>query len=183
MDWKLRVVGVVAVLGCVVPLCAAQDKKDGDKKPAAKPEPPKEKMISVGTMEGRVTKVELGQKCVTIQRKVPVLSGGRVQAGNKDEEYSTTEDVQVFYMNPPVEYDEKGKPKKPNPKDVKKPVKGPGGKGYLAEFDSLKKDQIVRLYLVKKKVAPTYPRPKKDELAEENKPLANAIYILVEPRN
>jgi hypothetical protein len=184
MRSKLRLLGVVAALGLVFPVLAADDKKETDPKPASKPEPPKEKMIPIGFVDGKITKVEVGQRTIKLQKNIAYLSGRNVQQKPLDMEYSAAENVQVFYINPPVELDDKGKPKKPNPKDLKKAVKGPGGlRGYPAEFDNLKTGQVVKVYLEKKKDKPTYTKPKKDDLVEENKPVATAVYIVAEPRN
>jgi hypothetical protein len=39
---------------------------------------------------------------------------------------------------------------------------------------------VVRLYLLKKKEG-YKPKPKKDELVEENKPVVGTVYVLVAP--
>ena len=181
---KLRWVALAVALGVVCPALARDDKKDGDKKPASnsKPEPPKEKMVPAGQVEGKVVRVEAGKKILAIKVKLPYLNGRNVAYHDKDVEYTAADEVQVLLANLPVELDEKGRPKKPNPKDLKKAVKGPGGiKGFPADFDALHSEQVVRLYLVKKKEAYKSPRQKKEEALEDNKPLIGTVFVIVEP--
>jgi hypothetical protein len=185
MLYHVRFAALVIAMAVIAPAFSADDKKDTEKKDTEKkPAQNKEKLIPAGMISGKLTKVEVGAKTLKVQVPQPYLNPGnrRIEQRNTEVEYAAADDVQVFYVNPPVEYDEKNRLKKPNTKDVKKPVNGPGGKGYPAEFDNLKKDQVVRIYLGKKKETRTYGK-KKDELAEDNKPVVTAVYIVVEPRN
>jgi hypothetical protein len=94
----------------------------------------------------------------------------------------SAEDVKVRVPNPPVEFDEKGKPKAYTKAQLKEMNGDPKLPGYQADFDSLHPDQIVTVTLVKKKET---PKPKKgadnDPLEGENKPVASMIIIQMEP--
>jgi hypothetical protein len=152
------------------------DKKEPEKKPATKAEP-KPTMVTVAQFEGKVIKVELEKKIVGIEQTGAVFDGRNFQPRSKTQDWNVADDFQVFWMHPPVELDDKGKPKKP--KEVKKPVKGPGGiSGYPTEPETLRRDQQVRVVLQKKKETRT--AGKKD--TDENKPVVTAVYILFEPK-
>jgi hypothetical protein len=183
MDSIYRWAVLSTILALVVPAWAADDKKeDKDKKPAATQKPdPKDKMISAGKITGKLVRIEAAQKTLAIQVRVPYLNGRNVAYQEKSLEFTAADDMQVLLKNPPVETDEKGRPKKPNPKDLKKRVKGPGGMGYPGDFDSLRTEQMVELYLSKKKDANKTVGRKDKELLEENKPVVTSIYILYEP--
>src|SRR5262245_57090861 len=70
-------------------------------------------------------------------------------------EFEVPDEMKVRTNLLPVEIDDKGKPRKLTEKE-KRALKGPDPKlpGYLAEFDSLKKDQMVEVYPVKTKAKP-----------------------------
>jgi hypothetical protein len=94
-------------------------------------------------------------------------------------------DVIVRTAEPPVEYDEKtGKVKRYTAKELRA-LKGPENRwGFPADFDTLKAQQIVRVYLTWPKAA---PRPRaadkdtdKDLLPGRQKATANTIYILLD---
>lgn len=102
----------------------------------------------------------------------------------KNVELQAADDLVVRQLLPPVEYDEKGKPRRLTEKE-KRDLRGSNPKvpGYAADFDNLKQDQIVTITLVRKKGAPQ-PRPKdkgKDFLADEEKAQAKMIVILSDP--
>jgi hypothetical protein len=94
----------------------------------------------------------------------------------------SADDLKVRVPNPPVEFDEKGKPKVYTKAQLKEMKGDPKLPGYQADFDSLHPDQIVTVTLVKKKET---PKPKKDAdkdpLEAENKPVASMIIIQMEP--
>jgi hypothetical protein len=96
-----------------------------------------------------------------------------------------SDDVKVRRKDPPVEFDDKGNPKKYTAKELKE-FKGPDPKlpGYTGDFDSLQQDQTVHVTLSKKKEAPKKPGKEKDKDADaldDNKPTATMIIILSEP--
>jgi hypothetical protein len=107
----------------------------------------------------------------------------QIKQENQSIDIDSTDDIKVRIPNPPVEFDEKGKPKVYT-KDQLKEMKGdPKLPGYQADFDSLHPDQVVTVYLVKKKDTPK-PKMKdadKDPLEAENKPVASMVIIQMEP--
>jgi hypothetical protein len=184
----------------VVPVGAADEKKDDDKKPAAKDKAdakdkkdPKDKMVFVAKVQGKLVRFESAQKTLAIQISVPYRNGRNLASKNVDQGYSIADDVQVLISHPPIELDDKGKPKRPSAADLKKAVKGPSelgaspgyqGKWYPGDMDSVKTGQIVTVLLRQKKEASKYtPKGKKDDLADENKPVVTTIAIVGEPRN
>jgi hypothetical protein len=187
-------------LALVVPVWAADDKKDDDKKPATQDKPDtkdkkdlKDKMVFVGKVQGKLVKLESAQKTVTVQVSVPYRNGRNIAQKSVDNHYTMADDVQVLISHPPIEVDDKGKPKKPSPADLKKAVKAPPelgaspgyqGKWYPGDMDSVKTGQIVNVLLRQKKEANKFtPKGKKDDLADENKPVVTTIAIVSEPRN
>ena len=103
----------------------------------------------------------------------------------KNVDLQAADDLVVRQLLPPVEYDEKGKPRKLTEKE-KKDLKGPNPKlpGYNADFDNLKPDQIIAVTLVKKKgAASTKPKDKskdKDFLADDERAQVKMIVIVTE---
>jgi hypothetical protein len=107
----------------------------------------------------------------------------------KNVELVGTESLKVRTMILPIEYDDKGKPKKYTKKELAA-MKGPNKRlsGYTAEFDSLHADQKVRVSLAKVKKDKSKNKNKnkdKDkanerDLFEERLP-ATMIVILAEP--
>ena len=121
----------------------------------------------------------------------------QMQTTTKDVELQTTEEVKVRQANPPEAFDDKGKPKRYTPKELKE-LKGPDPKvpGYNAEFSDLHEGQYVTISLVKKKDSPAAKlpprRPIKDpkeakdvdaDLLLENLPHISMIVIVADPKN
>lgn len=93
----------------------------------------------------------------------------------------------VRMKNPPLVFDEKGKPKKYTQKELKE-LKGDDPKlpGYQADFDSIRMGQIVQVVLTKKKpekpVGKAKPVKKEDaEFLNEERPLVKMVLIVAEP--
>ncbi len=119
-----------------------------------------------------------------------------VQTMTKDVELQTTDEVKVRQAHPPEAFDDKGKPKKYTPKELKE-LRGPDPKlpGYNAEFSDLREGQIVTITLVKKKDAPAKlpprrpiknPKDAKDidaDLLLQNLPQISRIVIVADPKN
>jgi hypothetical protein len=107
----------------------------------------------------------------------------------KDIEFEGDDEVKVRTMVLPVEYDDKGKPKKYTEKE-KRELKGPNKKlpGYTADWDNLAKGQTVEVHLPKpKKQKPKPPAKKKDKDDEDaelfkEKPKAVMVVIVAEPK-
>jgi hypothetical protein len=108
-------------------------------------------------------------------------------------ELDAPEDMKVRTMLLPLEFDEKGKPRKLTEKE-KRDLKGPDTKlpGYTADFDSLKADQTVEVYPGKaphKKTATSWPsqtfaEEKENEAdnTESPRPKISMIVIRAEPQ-
>jgi hypothetical protein len=97
-------------------------------------------------------------------------------------EFQADDELKVRTAFAPVEYDDKGKPRRLSEKE-KKELRGPDSSlpGYTADFDSLKQDQIVEVYLAKSK---DLPRPRvrdKDVPPEKHRAKAVMIVIRYEP--
>ncbi len=119
-----------------------------------------------------------------------------VQTMTKDVELQTTDEVKVRQAHPPEAFDDKGKPKKYTPKELKE-LRGPDPKlpGYNAEFSDLREGQYVTVTLVKKKDAPAKlpprrpiknPKDAKDidaDLLLQNLPQISMIVIVADPKN
>jgi hypothetical protein len=189
MQYIPRGVGLLMALALMVPVCAADDPKPAakDKTDSKDKKDSKEKWVTVGTVQGKLAKFESAQKTLHIQGSVPYVNGRSVAQKAVDRQLQMADEVQVLVSHPPIEVDDKGKPKKPSAADLKKAVKGPpevGGKWWPGDLDSLKTGQVVTVILKQKKEAYKYvPKAKKDELAEENKPVVTTICIVAEPRN
>jgi hypothetical protein len=120
-----------------------------------------------------------------------------VQTMTKDVELQTTDEVKVRHGRPPEQFDDKGKPKRYTPKELKE-LRGPDPKlpGYNAEFSDLHEGQYVTVSLVKKKDAPAAklpprgrikdPKDAKDidaDLLLQNLPQISMIVIVADPKN
>jgi hypothetical protein len=95
----------------------------------------------------------------------------------------TADDLKVRMANPPIAFDEKGKPKKYTPAELKELKGDPKLPGYAGDFDSLRPGQIVTIKLMKMKDTPK-AKPTKDtdkELFGDNKPMGTMIMIVAEP--
>jgi hypothetical protein len=100
-------------------------------------------------------------------------------------ELQASDDVKVRTFNLPLDYDDKGKPRKYTQKELKD-LKGPDPKlpGYTSDFESLKTGQEVEVSIL---VPKNTPKPKvkdkdRDVVAEEERPKATMIVILREPQ-
>ena len=95
-------------------------------------------------------------------------------------EIQADDNMRVRTLLLPVEYDEKGRPRKLTEKE-KKALKGPDATqpGYLADFDSLKPGQEVKVFLAKSKDA--HKAKGKDAADSKEKPKATTILIVSEP--
>lgn len=99
---------------------------------------------------------------------------------NKNVDLQAAEELVVRLMQPPVEFDEKGRPRRLTDKE-KRALQGPDPKlpGYTAEFENLKANQVVRVTLARRKEV---GKPKeKDFLADGERPQVKMIVILADP--
>jgi hypothetical protein len=100
-----------------------------------------------------------------------------------DIELQAAEDMKVRLLQPPVAFDDNGKPKKYTKKELDE-LKGPDKKlpGYTAAFENLRPGQVVEVYLAKKKDSskPSVKDPDKDTKSD-NRPFVTMIVIQREP--
>jgi hypothetical protein len=95
----------------------------------------------------------------------------------------TGDDLKVRMKDPPIAFDEKGKPKKYTQAELKELKGDPKLPGYAGDFDSLRPGQIVTVKLMKMKDTPK-AKPTKDtdkDLSGDNKPMATMVIIIAEP--
>jgi hypothetical protein len=128
--------------------------------------------------------VQRQQEMVQLLRDVAAMQQGlqsvfRVKELKKDVELVPADDLKVRTARPPLEYDDKGYPKKYT-KDELKELKGDARlPGYAADFDSVQNGQVVVAYLARKQ--PAAKSGKKDPPADD-KPLVTMLLILSEPK-
>lgn len=151
MRFALQKLGFLAIGLVLVSTLAAQDK---DKKDTPNQKDQKEKLITIGNFEGKITNIDAMEKSL------------HVQNGRQNVKVMTVDDVKVRTKNPPIAYDDKGNKKKYTTKELKE-LKGDSKlPGYSADFDALKTNQYVQITLVRKK---------SDKEAKQ--PLASVILI------
>jgi hypothetical protein len=119
--------------------------------------------------------VNRARRVADIQAQMALHEKDLVKNEHHDIEFQPGDDMIVRWRNPPTMLDDKGKPRKLTDKE-KKDLKGPDPKlpGYTAAQDDLKNDEIVTVYLAKKK------KDKDDKT--ENKPVVTMIVIELEPK-
>lgn len=108
------------------------------------------------------------QRIISYQSSLAQFNLGMAQRQNnltspKDVELRATNDIKIRSSFPPTEYDDKGKLKRWNLKELKALKKGSKLPGYPAEYDFLKPGQVVAVYLAKPP-----PTPKKKGLKIED---------------
>jgi hypothetical protein len=177
MRSTLRPITLIAALAALIPTLVAQE-KDKDK---AKPES-KESLAKLQQVAGTLVNPgsEKGNIVLSVAFTEPYRSGNRIhyRQAHKNVDFAPADDMFVRRTNPPVAYDDKGKPRKQTPKELKE-LKGDGNlPGYQAELSDLKKDQAVVLYLQ----AAKKPAKKDDaDALKDSKPRVRMIMIVREP--
>jgi len=111
---------------------------------------------------------------------------------NKNIDLQAVDDLKVRTLQLPADFDEKGRPKRHTSKELQELKGDPKLPGYTSDFDSLKPDQIVKVYLAKKKEAPkpaVKEKPKekdkdgdKKDMAAEERAEISMVVILREPQ-
>jgi hypothetical protein len=98
-------------------------------------------------------------------------------------ELEAPDELKVRTLLTPVEYDDKGKVKRLTDKE-KKALRGPDTTlpGYTADFDSLKADQQIEVYLDKSATASTPKTKGKESASQVKRYKATMIVILAEPQ-
>ena len=137
----------------------AEDKKAEDKKAKLKADA-KEKWIPVGQVVAILKEVRESDKSVvlSIQTSNSYYSPQArrmVPAKMEDIELLLKDDVKIRQNNPPEAFDDKGRPKKYNTKELKE-LKGDDLKtpGYPADFSDLTNQLIVNVTLMQKPLKP-----------------------------
>ena len=194
MRLATRRLGLLLLLGLMTP-ASAEDKKPAKKSDKTDKQETKDKFVTLGSVVCRIGRIEGAQKVITVQIPQPVLQpaglGFRIGQVLRDVELQPSDDMKVRILQPPADFDEKGRPKRYTAKELKE-MKGDDPKlpGYTADFDSLKADQIVKVYLGTRKEAKGAAKPKarkKGKEAEENaeaghKPEITMVVIIAEPK-
>jgi len=146
---------------CFAVLLPTQDNKP-DRNAAADHTAPKEKLIPIGTWDVKLVSADPGKRIIVV--KYPY------RKGTKDMELHAVDDLKVRSSNPPLEFDEKGRPRRYTYRELKE-LKGPDTKlpGYQADFESLKPGQDVRITLAKRKPVAKVQRPKAADDADLDK--------------
>jgi hypothetical protein len=148
-------------------------KKESDK---GKDAPPTEKLYKLTTVRGKVVWLDEAKKKLKIQVQV-------TNDQNVEYEWQAIDDVKVRSVQPPMQFDEKGRARPATRKELKE-LRGSDPKlpGYLADFSDLKTEQIVDVTLVTKK-RPPRALPKKGALGEEYTPKMSLILIVAKPNS
>jgi len=122
--------------------------------------------------------VNRARRIADVENQIAVHQKDAVKNETHDVELQPGDDFMVRWRNLPVVLDEKGKPKRLTDKE-KKELKGDNPKlpGYTASKDDLKNDQLLTLFLSKKKDTKD---TKKDKEAE--KPVVTMIVIEYDPK-
>jgi hypothetical protein len=122
--------------------------------------------------------VNRAKRVADVERQMALHQKDGVKNETHDIELQPSDDLIVRWKTPPTVLDDKGRPKKLTDKE-KRDLKGDNPKlpGYTASKEDLKNDQLVTVYLSKKKDA------KKDKEAEkDNKPVVTMIVIEYDPK-
>ena len=168
-----------------------KDKKAEDKN--AKSDP-KEKWIPAGQVVAVLKEVRESDKSVVLSIQTQnsyynPKQNGLVPAKMEDIELLLKDDVKIRQFNPPEAFDDKGRPKKYTPKELKE-LKGDDLKtpGYPADFSDLTNQTIVNVTLMQKPQKPVrggnsglvgVAGKKEDpELAREMRPKIASIVIM-----
>ncbi len=164
----------VALVGVWLGGTVAQDKTSSPDRTGAK-----DKYVPAGELTGKLTRVETDQKLIAVQVQVPYLNGRNVALRGENVELMLADDVKVRLLNPPLEFDEKGRPRRPSAKRLRE-LRGTSKlPGYQADLDSLKVEQVVTVSLKRLKEK-SRPGARK-EAAAEHKPVVSLILVLKEP--
>jgi hypothetical protein len=145
-----------------------------------------DKLNSAVTMTVKVARVENSRRYLAVDVPYPVKTGRySVGVAFKQVEMQANDDMKVRMLNPPADFDLKGRPRKYTSKELRD-MKGPDTKlpGYTAEFDDIKPGQVVKLYLPNKSKPAPKPvvKPKdSDEPKPVEKPEVLMVVILQEP--
>jgi hypothetical protein len=182
-----RFIAAMFVLGLLASARADDGKstpKDDEKTTKEEIKHREEVLAKAITITAKIARVENGQRLLSVDLPYQIRTGVRF----KRIDMQATDNIKIRILNPPADFDAKGKPRRYTSKELKE-MKGPDTKrpGYTADFDSLKPGQIVNLYLPRPKPAKPSPPPKKkskdddDLVVPPEKPEVLMVVILQEP--
>jgi hypothetical protein len=173
----MRWLALVLTLGLVVPVLTAQDKKDAkdtketkDTKDVKEKPEPKEKLVAAGSYRGKLERLPGADRNLNLNVPITAKKWQRI-------DLPVSDDIKVRRMMLPVEFDDKGKPKRYTQKE-KDELRGSDKKlpGYTAALDDLKPGQFVEVFLVRKAGMPKNLKDK-DALAEYQPQIAMIVII------
>jgi hypothetical protein len=177
MRLTIRLIAVAAMLAVLFPTLSAQEKDKEKPKLDLKDNPSKlptidGKLVNPGSDKGKIV--------IGVPEQYLERSGKGVvtKIRYKNVDVAPADEMIVRRKNPPVMFDDKGKPRKPTNKELKE-LQGKGNlPGYMAEASDLKANQLVTIYLQQKK------KPAKKDDAEalaDHTPKVRMIVIVAEP--
>jgi hypothetical protein len=152
---------------------------DKDKKEETKHKD--DKLSSAIVVRVKVARVENAHRQLTVDVPYTVKTGTySFGVRFRQVEMQANDDIKVRMLNPPVDFDLKGKPRKYTSKELKE-LKGVDTKlpGYTADFDGIKPGQIVDVYLPGKAKPLAKPPPGKVLDPEEPKPVDKPEVLMV----
>jgi hypothetical protein len=168
------VLGLFLVAAGVV---AAQDSLDPKKQYEY------DRLAQAGAANGRILKVGSGTLTfelveATVQPGAPNPKGGqprpRLVTTRQNFDLPVADEVVVRTLKAPLQFDDKGKPKKLTPEELDE-LRGPDRTlpGYTSSFDDLKPGHIVKLIFGPKRETPRGTDADKDKSKENEKPTYN----------
>jgi hypothetical protein len=103
--------------------------------------------------------------------------GSQVRLGHRDLEIQLDDEVKVRSLKPPVQYDEKGKPRRLTDEE-RKELKGKDPKvpGYARNVTDLKPGQVVQVYLSRERLAKRDVNAAKDD-AKKGEPNEKSAWV------
>lgn len=109
----------------------------------------------------------------------------QIATTTKEVEWTSTDEVKVRMRNPPPQFDDKGRARRPTAKELRELKGNDKLPFYPAEFSDLKSGQVVQVTLQQKKGPRPVRRGKDAERAAagDDLPKMMLIIILAEPRN
>jgi hypothetical protein len=179
MSSILRSAGLVLLLVAVPVL--AQDKDKEDRKANPRNGQELTPLVLAGEATGRITRVNSGTS-LTLEVALPTAQPmvrsrsalrqalTRASTSRKQFTLDVADDVQVRTMQLPVQFDDKGKPKKYTSDELKE-LRGPNRNlpGYKSDYDSLKTGQIITVAFRRPQHTGSAPSKEGDKDKEKEK--------------
>src|SRR5262249_8625649 len=131
--------------------------------------------------QAELTRARNAQEVANAQRAIAQAQAQMYHLVDLKQGIDATEDCKFRMENPPLQFDDKGKPKKPTQKELKE-LKGDDKQpGYPATFADLKIGQVVKITLVKPKDAVKPAKDKKEGEGVAENYQASMVMIVREP--